>query len=517
MKKSFVKIIAIISIVLVCFGFTVTAEQHNPISVVIDSENVIFNDDLGYPFVDGNNRTLVPFRVTLEKFGATVSWDSENKLAIAEKNSTIVKVPMEHKYIIKNDVQIQTDSPAQAIDGRIYLPIRAVLEAFDCQVDWNSKTQSVEVNSPAGDGDIAKFADINLEKAIRIKLRKPSGNILVNELKNITELEARNCNIQSLEGIQQLENLEELDIFNNFVQDLTPLQSLKNLYFIDMQQNYISDLYGLPTSLKQFSGFGNPVNDTFSTESKISKIINAFYFEGKADLAQDMAQNLSKLIGKKVDLKIVNWSIKETDNFRFYFQPNTKVSNISKFMSDREEAFMKINKVFNASLYKKIDFFVWNSNDDSQKEIKKTLGFALPEACVIHSNYNQTIGHEMTHVIIGNLTGYRHSEGLIEEGLATYFNLENENKMLIAKQSVNKAKKKIDIKELWLYWPGENLDNPYLYSTAAAFVGYLIEEEGIEKMLELAKKQSYVKAKVIYGDRINQLIAGFEKQLHTEN
>ncbi len=66
------------------------------INIKVNGENVPFSsaDNYGVPFVDENNRTLVPFRKTLEFAGATVGWNAESKTAIAEKNGIKVEVPM---------------------------------------------------------------------------------------------------------------------------------------------------------------------------------------------------------------------------------------------------------------------------------------------------------------------------------------------------------------------------------------------------------------------------------------
>ncbi|NLM05005.1 MAG: hypothetical protein GX214_08300 [Clostridiales bacterium] len=73
MKKAKLAII----ILLLFFSITpvnVFAVEQNTI-ISIDGEIVEFNRSTGYPFLDGNSRTQVPFRVTLEKFGANVDWE----------------------------------------------------------------------------------------------------------------------------------------------------------------------------------------------------------------------------------------------------------------------------------------------------------------------------------------------------------------------------------------------------------------------------------------------------------
>lgn len=113
--------------------------------VKINDSKVKFTEESGQPFVDASNRTQVPFRQTLETFGASVSWNQQTQTAIAEMDGIKVEVPIGKNYIIKDGKQITNDTAALVKDGRTYLPIRAVLEAFGANVKWDNATQTVVV------------------------------------------------------------------------------------------------------------------------------------------------------------------------------------------------------------------------------------------------------------------------------------------------------------------------------------------------------------------------------------
>lgn len=125
----------------------------SPVTIIIDGEILGFTDSTGRPFIDENNRTLVPFRVVLETFGAQVRWDPENRKAVAQKDNTLVEVPLGQSYIVVNGETIPNDTQAViAEDGRTYLPIRKVLEAFDALVHWQESSQTIFVASPPPPG-----------------------------------------------------------------------------------------------------------------------------------------------------------------------------------------------------------------------------------------------------------------------------------------------------------------------------------------------------------------------------
>lgn len=122
------------------------------VDISIDDANVEFCGHTGIPFIDAQNRTQVPLRVTMESLGAEVGWVQETKTVVIENNDITVEVPIGKAYIIKNGQQVPNDTVAVIKDGRTYIPIRGVLEAFTMEVGWNSKTQSVLIDSQSFPG-----------------------------------------------------------------------------------------------------------------------------------------------------------------------------------------------------------------------------------------------------------------------------------------------------------------------------------------------------------------------------
>lgn len=144
MKK---KACFVLSLVLILTLLCVSVFADSEIIVKIDSEKVEFNEDVGFPFVDENGRTLVPFKACLEKYGAEVDWDNENRTAIAKKGDIAIKVPIGEEFILKNDEKIEIDTVAVIKDNRTYLPIRPVMEAFGSEVEWDNESRAVLITS----------------------------------------------------------------------------------------------------------------------------------------------------------------------------------------------------------------------------------------------------------------------------------------------------------------------------------------------------------------------------------
>lgn len=116
----------------------------NP-SVSINNQLIQYTTYSGMPFIDSAGRTQVPFRLTLEKFGASVTWSSQTRTATAVKDGITVRVPIGKNYIYRNTEVIYNDTSALIKDSRTYLPIRVVLEAFGASVKWNESFSRVEI------------------------------------------------------------------------------------------------------------------------------------------------------------------------------------------------------------------------------------------------------------------------------------------------------------------------------------------------------------------------------------
>lgn len=143
------KTIFMLSLVLVLIFTSVPAfaQDADGITVAIDSVNVEFTEDSGFPFLDENYRTLVPFKKVLEAYGATVEWNNDSRIASAVKGDTKVEVPIGQNYIIINGQQKANDTAAKIVNGRTFLPIRAVIEAFGSDVEWDKNVKTVVITT----------------------------------------------------------------------------------------------------------------------------------------------------------------------------------------------------------------------------------------------------------------------------------------------------------------------------------------------------------------------------------
>lgn len=155
--KKIISIILCLSIVLVTC-FTLSSFSADEIYVEFDGTQMSF--DVNPQVING--RTMLPMRAVFEKIGALVKWDSDTQTISARKGSKTVNLAIGSDTLTidkgKTDDDgnpvLQTvtlDAAAQIISDRTLVPVRAVCESFNLNVDWDEKNRKVIITSETED------------------------------------------------------------------------------------------------------------------------------------------------------------------------------------------------------------------------------------------------------------------------------------------------------------------------------------------------------------------------------
>lgn len=117
------------------------------IKLIIDGRQVSFSqaDSLGVPFIQ-YDRTMVPLRKPLEAIGASVDYDTASRTVTIKKDDTEISIVVDGGMFVNGSSYHQIDAPAMIKDGRVYVPIHHVFEAFGYSLSWDSETKTVTIN-----------------------------------------------------------------------------------------------------------------------------------------------------------------------------------------------------------------------------------------------------------------------------------------------------------------------------------------------------------------------------------
>lgn len=86
-----------------------------------------------------NGRTLLPIRFISENLGSTVSWDKDTSTAAIQKDDKIIKLTLGKNIMLVNDQEMIIESSPELVNGRVYIPLRALAEVLSQKVYWHNK------------------------------------------------------------------------------------------------------------------------------------------------------------------------------------------------------------------------------------------------------------------------------------------------------------------------------------------------------------------------------------------
>lgn len=124
---------------------SMSAAYAQDITVTIDGQNVAFDQP---PIID-NDRTLVPMRAIFEALGATVEWDDATRTVTSVKGETTIKLTIDSPDMYVGEDLKVLDVPAKIVNDRTLVPVRAISEAMDCDVEWDGANQQVIITTAA--------------------------------------------------------------------------------------------------------------------------------------------------------------------------------------------------------------------------------------------------------------------------------------------------------------------------------------------------------------------------------
>lgn len=161
-------------------GFASAAES-NTVNVRVNGYMVNFPDQK--PFVDENNRTLIPVRFVAEKLGANVSWNGN--AAVIQKDGKTLELPIGSKDMTVTEAggsskTVTMDTEAALVHDRTMVPIRFVAEELGAWVGFSDAFYTVQISN---DGltreEIEEIHDLDVTKNWKVDSTKAayvSGN-----------------------------------------------------------------------------------------------------------------------------------------------------------------------------------------------------------------------------------------------------------------------------------------------------------------------------------------------------
>ena len=145
-------------------------QEETSITVNYNDSPIVFDVE---PVVE-NERALVPLRAIFETMGCAVYYTDEDgkQLVSAHRGEDTLLLTIGENKMYFNGEEKALDVPAQAKDNRTLVPLRAISEAFECEVHWYGDTKTIHIYSPANAYSVSaeKFSET---------ITDDDGNVLI--------------------------------------------------------------------------------------------------------------------------------------------------------------------------------------------------------------------------------------------------------------------------------------------------------------------------------------------------
>ncbi|HON82638.1 MAG TPA: stalk domain-containing protein [Caldisericia bacterium] len=134
----------------------VTEKEEIVITLWVDKPNALINNKEIYidpdnikvvPFIIPPGRTVVPIRFISETFGAKVDWEGDTKTVriYLESKNIRITLQVDNKIARLNDKVVTLDAAPLIKEGRTFVPLRFISEAFGAKVDWFSSEKKIVI------------------------------------------------------------------------------------------------------------------------------------------------------------------------------------------------------------------------------------------------------------------------------------------------------------------------------------------------------------------------------------
>ena len=138
MKKAFM---SLLGAYVMCFSMASAATD---IAISLDGKGIAFPDEK--PYINEDNRTMVPVRFISQQLGYHVSWDNQTRKVSIQNGTDLVVLAIGSEKVNVNGATVTIDTKAAIENGRTFVPIRFVTQSFDASIGFDEKTRTVVIS-----------------------------------------------------------------------------------------------------------------------------------------------------------------------------------------------------------------------------------------------------------------------------------------------------------------------------------------------------------------------------------
>lgn len=92
-----------------------------------------------------NGRVMVPMRAILEQMGVLIEWDNSTNTLTAKKDNKTLLLQQDSATAIMDGQPIGMDVPVQVIEGRTFAPTRYIAEWLGAKINWDDDKRIITI------------------------------------------------------------------------------------------------------------------------------------------------------------------------------------------------------------------------------------------------------------------------------------------------------------------------------------------------------------------------------------
>lgn len=117
----------------------------NNIKIMLNGQQVAIKDQI----INQNGSVLLPMREISNLLGASVDYDSTNKVAIIDSADTHVEIPLGYSFLSINGQKTQIANNAKSIvyNSKTYLPVRAVAQSLKASINYDGPSKTIIITT----------------------------------------------------------------------------------------------------------------------------------------------------------------------------------------------------------------------------------------------------------------------------------------------------------------------------------------------------------------------------------
>ena len=153
---------------------TIVAGLFNSAALASEEIKVILNGErlsFSVPPIVVDGSTLVPMRAIFEALDANVQWNAGSRTVTATRGNTEISLQIDSAVATVNKTNVVLNVPARVVNGSTLVPLRFVGESLDCDVKWDGTSRQITIDSKQVGGMYDEFPSIPRLENIRPSLQ----------------------------------------------------------------------------------------------------------------------------------------------------------------------------------------------------------------------------------------------------------------------------------------------------------------------------------------------------------